>query len=90
MSFMDHAAIYDRQLYKLAMEVAKESGIPVQTKEAVAGGNESGTVQGSWGGCKVLALSVPCRYIHSPVSVASLLDIENTEKLALAILKKLL
>ncbi len=89
-SFMDHSAIYDREFFKTVLEAAKEADIPVQLKEAVSGGNESGTIQRSWGGCKVLALSVPCRYIHSPVSVASLEDIENTLKLALAILNKLL
>lgn len=88
-SFMDYSAIYDRALYRLALEAAGEAHIPVQTKEAVAGGNESGTIQGTWGGCRVLAVSVPCRYIHSPVSVASLRDIENTEKLVHAILKRL-
>lgn len=90
LSFMDNGTIYDREFYRLAMEAAKESGIPVQTKQAVAGGNESGSIQRSWGGCKVLALSVPCRYIHSPVSVASLNDIENTVRLAQAILNKLM
>lgn len=89
-SFMDNSNIYDREFYRLAMSAAAQSGIPVQTKQAVAGGNESGTIQRSWDGCKVLALSVPCRYIHSPVSVASLEDIENTGKLALAILNQLL
>lgn len=89
-SFMDHSNIYDRDFYRLALSVAAENDIPVQTKQAVAGGNESGTIQRSWDGCKVLALSVPCRYIHSPVSVASLDDIENTGKLALAILNYLL
>lgn len=89
-SFMDRGTIYDRELYRLAMEAAKEAGIPVQTKQAVAGGNESSAVQRSWSGCKVLALSVPCRYIHSPVSVASLEDIENTVRLAQVIMNKLL
>ncbi|MBQ8893586.1 MAG: M42 family metallopeptidase [Clostridia bacterium] len=89
-SFMDNGTIYDRQFYRLAMDAARENGIPVQTKQAVAGGNESSAVQRSWGGCKVLAVSVPCRYIHSPVSVAALSDIENTVRLAQAILNKLL
>ncbi len=89
-SFMDNGAIYDRDFYRLAMDAAKEAGVPVQTKEAVAGGNESGVIQRTWSGCKVLALSVPCRYIHSPVNVASLEDIENTVKLAQAILNKMI
>ncbi len=89
-SFMDNSAIYDRDLFKLAFEAAKEADIPIQTKEAVSGGNESGTIQKSWNGCKVLAISVPCRYIHSPVSVASLKDIEDVLRLVQAILNKLL
>jgi endoglucanase len=89
-SFMDHSAIHDRELFRLALDAAKEAGIPAQIKQSVSGGNEGGTIQKSWGGCKVLALSVPCRYIHSPVSVASLEDIENTAKLALAMMNKLL
>ncbi|MBR2012660.1 MAG: M42 family metallopeptidase [Clostridia bacterium] len=89
-SFMDHSAIYDRELYQLATDAAKANNIPIQTKEAVAGGNESGKIQQSWNGCKVLAISVPCRYIHSPVSVASLEDIENTLRLTLAIMNHLL
>lgn len=90
LSFMDHSAIYDREFYKIAMRAAEKNRIPLQTKQAVAGGNESGSIQRTREGCKVLALSVPCRYIHSPVSVASLEDIENTGRLALAILNELL
>ena len=90
LSFMDGSAIYDREFYRLATEAAEEGKIPYQTKQAVAGGNESGTIQRSWGGCKVLAVSVPCRYIHTPVSVASLEDIENTLRLTQSILNKLL
>ncbi len=90
LSFMDHAAIYDREFYKMAKDAAIKNSIPLQFKEAVAGGNESGSIQRTREGCRVLALSVPCRYIHSPVSVASLDDIENTGKLALAILNELM
>lgn len=90
LSFMDGSAIYDREFYRLATEAAKEANIAIQTKQAVSGGNESGTIQRTWSGCKVLAVSVPCRYIHTPVSVASLEDIENTLRLTQAILNKLL
>lgn len=89
-SFMDNGTIYDRDLYRVAMSAAAENGIPVQTKQAVSGGNESSAVQKAWNGCKVLAVSVPCRYIHSPVSVASLNDIEDTVHLTVAIMNKFL
>lgn len=77
-SFMDRATVYDRAYY----EAALKSGIKCQPKAAVAGGNNSGSLHLSRGGVRTLALSVPCRYIHSPSSVADMKDIESTERLA--------
>ena len=88
-SFMDNRTIYDRELYKLAMNTASENNIPVQTKTAVAGGNDAGSIQTSGKGAKVMALSLPCRYIHSPSSVVKMSDIDNTRKLLKEILKKI-
>lgn len=80
-SYMDRSTIYNKDLYNLAFDVAKENNIPVQTKTRVAGGNDAGAIHISRGGVKTLALSIPCRYIHSPSSVANLKDMENTGKL---------
>lgn len=80
-SFMDKRTIYDKELYNLAFSVAEENSIPVQAKTAVAGGNDAGAVQTSGAGSRVLAVSLPCRYIHSPSSVVKISDIENTRKL---------
>lgn len=88
-SFMDNRTIYDRELYKLAMNTALENNIPVQTKTAVAGGNDAGSIQTSGKGAKVMALSLPCRYIHSPSSVVKKSDIDNTRKILKEILKKI-
>ena len=43
-SFMDKATIYNKQLYSLAFETARENNIPCQTKTMVAGGNDSGAI----------------------------------------------
>ena len=77
-SFMDRATVYDRKYYNAAIN----SGIPCQPKAAVAGGNNSGAVHLSREGVRTIALSVPCRYIHSPSSVANIKDCENLYKLA--------
>ena len=76
-SFMDRATVYDRAYYSAALE----SGIKCQPKAAVAGGNNSGSLHLSRGGVRTLAISVPCRYIHSPSCVADREDIENAAKL---------
>lgn len=77
-SFMDGATAYDRKLYKAALA----SGIKSQPKRAVAGGNNSGAVHLSREGVRTIALSLPCRYIHSSSSVADTNDMENLLYLA--------
>ena len=60
---------------------AKEHGIPCQAKEAVAGGNNAGAIHSSRAGVKTLALSVPCRYLHSAACVIDQADLEATREL---------
>ncbi len=72
-SFMDRATVYDREYYLAAIN----SGMSVQPKRAVTGGNNSGAVHLSREGVRTVSLSVPCRYIHSASSVASLRDITS-------------
>ena len=84
-SFMDGATSYDREYYKAALS----SGIACQSKCAVTGGNNSGAIHLSRGGVRTLALSVPCRYIHSAGSVADIRDIESCRDLARYMLNKI-
>lgn len=88
-SFMDGRTVYDNKLYNLAFETAKENGLKIQTKTAIAGGNDAGAIQTSGKGSRVIAVSLPCRYIHSGVSVVKKSDIEETRKLLNAFLPKL-
>ncbi len=89
LSFMDNGAIYDRKFLNLARKVAEREGIPYQLKQAVAGGNEAGRIQKMGTGCHVLAISLPCRYIHGPVSMASEQDMKAMKQLAAAIIREL-
>ncbi len=73
-SFMDNGTMYNRSLFN----AANKSSVPHQIKTAVAGGNNSAAIHLSGNGVKTLAVSVPCRYIHSPACVANINDIENT------------
>ena len=70
-SFMDKTTLYDRDYFNAAVN----SVLPVQVKRAATGGNNAGKVHTSRSGVKTLAISVPCRYIHSATSVASKSDI---------------
>ena len=88
-SFMDGRTIYDKNLYNLAISVAKDNGIKVQTKTAIAGGNDAGAIQTSGRGSRVMAISLPCRYIHSASSVVKADDINETRKLLKELLPRL-
>lgn len=76
LSFMDGSTLYDKVYYDAAFAAAKEKGIPCQSKAAVAGGNNAGAIHASGEGVRTLAVSIPCRYLHSASCVSSRSDIE--------------
>ncbi|MBR6786032.1 MAG: M42 family peptidase [Clostridia bacterium] len=80
-SFMDRSTIYNKALFDRAFEIAKENNIVCQPKTVVAGGNDAGAIHKSRGGVKVLTVSVPCRYLHSPTCVIKYSDAEESFKL---------
>ncbi len=88
-SHMDRASIAHQRLRNAMEAVAKEACIPHQPKRATSGGNDAGPLQVGTVGKPVVVLSVPCRYIHSPSSIASEADIKAQGDLALAFLDAL-
>ncbi len=87
-SFMDRTSIGNIPLRKRLARIAQEEGIPWQLKTVVAGGNDAGAIQTARGATPTAALSVPCRNIHSPSSVASFSDIEAQFRLADAFMRR--
>lgn len=81
-SYMDNGTLYDRDMYSLAMNTANENNIPVQTKTVIAGGNDSRAISVSRSGVRTCAISVPCRYLHSPSCVIKLSDLDAVERLS--------
>lgn len=86
-SMMDRTSIFDKELTDSIIKTAEENEIPYQRRRATAGGNDAGAMVLTGKGAKVATVSVPCRYIHSAVSVASIEDYNNTVKLMKAWLK---
>ena len=80
-SFMDRGTVYNKDLYKKVRAIADKNGIPNQTKTVVAGGNDAAAIHKSAGGVKTVAVSLPCRYIHSASSVGSKKDMESVKAL---------
>ena len=79
-SFMDRRTIYDRQLFEEALKCGGDE-IKVQVKKAVAGGNDAGSIQTAGNGVRVLAVSLPCRYLHSSYSLISAKDLISAEEI---------
>ncbi len=75
-SFMDRRTVYDTELFRFALATAEEHGIPAQPKTMVAGGNDAGEIHKAQNGVKTLAVSMPCRYLHSPACVLDTRDID--------------
>ena len=80
-SYMDGGTIYDRGLFEDLRRLAEDNGIPWQTKEYLAGGNDARTIQRTKAGVRVAAVSAAVRYLHAPASVGSFSDFENMLKL---------
>lgn len=88
-SFMDRSTLYSRELFDKAFEIAEKKGIACQPKTLVAGGNDAGAIHKSRGGVKVLTVSVPCRYLHSPSCVIKYSDVEESLKLIKAMAEEM-
>lgn len=81
LTLMDRTAYGDRLLVDYIHELAKKNNINIQFKQTATGGNDAGKIQASRAGVRVVAVSVPCRYIHSPVSVMSKKDFESCRQI---------
>jgi tetrahedral aminopeptidase len=88
-SVMDRSVIADRRLVRLVVETAEAEGIPYQFKQPGMGGTDAGAIHLAKTGVPTLPVSVPSRYIHSPVSMLSKSDFEHTVALMAASLRRL-
>jgi endoglucanase len=80
-SVMDRSAIADRRLVDHLVAIAEREHIPYQFKQPGIGGTDAGSIHLAREGVPSVPVSVPCRYIHSPVAALDLRDYRNTVKL---------
>ena len=78
---MDRSFVADRRLVQLLVDTAEELGISYQFKQPLMGGTDAGAIHKTRTGVPSAVVSVPARYIHSPVCVLSKSDFENTVRL---------
>lgn len=88
-SFADGASLYDQELYQTVRSLAEKNGIVTQTKNRIAGGNNGASLQRGHTGARTVAISLPCRYIHSPSCMGDLADVDMMEKLLKILVEEL-
>jgi len=76
-TIMDRSFIADGRLLEMLIDTARAQGIPYQFKQPGVGSTDAGAIHVSKRGVPTAAVAVPCRYIHSPVSLLSLNDLEH-------------
>ena len=82
--------IYHKGLVELFRKTAAEDGIPVQVKSVPKGtGNNGWAIKTERGGVPVVQIAVPLRYMHSPVEVIDLTDMESIIRLVSASVNRL-
>lgn len=80
--YMDKSTIYDKRLLERCKKLSSEKNIKLQFKRAVAGGNDAGAIHSSRNGVRTLAVSIPCRYLHSQMGEICKADIDDVSALA--------
>jgi endoglucanase len=78
---MDRSVIADPRLVDLLARTATENGIPYQFKQPNMGSTDAGAIHLTQAGVPSAVVAVPSRYIHSPVTLLSLNDLDNEVRL---------
>jgi endoglucanase len=88
LSIKDQTSIYLKKYYQQVIETAKENKIPIQFRRSGAGGTDSFNYHTAHSGTPVIGLAVPCRFIHTPVSMCDKRDYKNLVALVKAFILK--
>jgi len=75
---------------RMLIETAEEEGIPYQIEACPRGtGTDANAIQLTRAGVATGLVSIPLRYMHTSVELASMKDVENTAKLLAAFVMKI-
>lgn len=83
---MDASVIVPAAVRRFLMDAAERNGIPYQHEVLRAGGTDTGAIQRVRDGVLAGCVSIPTRYIHTPVETVALSDVENAVRLLCAAL----
>lgn len=84
----DNSILTHPKVKNLMIEIAEENNIPYQMEVLEFGGTDSGAIHLTRDGVPTGAISIPTRYIHSTVEMASKKDINSSVDLLVKLLEK--
>lgn len=82
---MDRSIICHPQVVQWMETLAKDKGITAQRDIIMGGGTDAGAIHQTRGGVPSGGISIPCRYIHSPVEMVERADVEACVALVVAV-----
>ncbi|MDZ7293418.1 zinc-binding metallopeptidase family protein [Mycoplasmopsis pulmonis] len=83
----DQGTMMDPKLVEFIFALAKKHNIPAYKYVAQGGGTDAGELQFGKKGVATITISIPQRYLHSPIGVASLVDLKACGDLIVEFLK---
>lgn len=83
----DNSVICHPEVRKLLEDSARKINIPFQYEILERGGTDAGAIHITGGGIPSGAISIPCRYVHSPSEMICMSDYENAVKLLIEAIK---
>jgi endoglucanase len=78
---MDASVICHPKVVKWLEEAAEREGIPWQREVLLRGGTDAGAIHITRSGVYTGAISIPTRYIHNPLEICALEDVEASVRL---------
>lgn len=84
----DVGMLADARIVEWMCSTAEKARIPYQREVLEIGSTDAHSIQLTRSGVRAGALSIPCRYVHSPSEMVDYGDVQNAVKLLLALLSK--
>ena len=88
LSVADRGLITHPKVLRLLINAAEENKIPYQLEAGLPGSTDAARISLTKEGVPSGAISIPTRYIHSPTSMLSIKDVEESVKLTVATIRK--
>lgn len=89
LTIADRGIICNPKVLQTLIDTAEAESLPYQFKKPLMGGTDAAAIHLIKGGVSTGVVSVPCRYIHGPASVAHIEDLDNSVRLVEAFTKRI-